>query len=96
MLSRLEQETLVSFNEAEPLATISTFNGALIRKLTRLAQERPEECKLVREFSEGEKRFVFPRKWLKVNAGLVLSEEQKAQRAEQGRKAFAQLHGNAS
>jgi hypothetical protein len=42
-LSRIEQETVILFNEAETTATIETHNGRLKRKLDRLAAERPNE-----------------------------------------------------
>lgn len=36
-MNRLEQETIVLFNEAEPHASVYTYNGALKRKLSNLA-----------------------------------------------------------
>ena len=47
MLSNIEKETIVLFNEAEPYAEISTFNGAMKRKLERLTEERPGQCELL-------------------------------------------------
>ena len=52
-ISRLEQETVINFNEAEPTATIYTHNGALTRKLEALADQRPEEAKRGRIFPDG-------------------------------------------
>lgn len=42
-ISRLEQETIINFNEAEPTASIYTHNGALKRRLEKLAKERPAD-----------------------------------------------------
>ena len=42
-LSRIEQEIIIMFNEAESTATIETHNGRLKRKLDRLAAYRPNE-----------------------------------------------------
>lgn len=44
-MTRLEQETIINFNEAEATATIYTHNAALCRKLEALADQRPEEAK---------------------------------------------------
>ena len=39
-MTRLEQETIINFNEAEATATIYTHNAALCRKLEALADQR--------------------------------------------------------
>lgn len=52
-ISRLEQETIIGFNEAEATASVYTHNGALKRKLEKLARERPADVQLSRRFSEG-------------------------------------------
>ena len=46
-ISRLEQETIINFNEAEAIASICTHNGALKRKLAALAKTRPAEVRRV-------------------------------------------------
>lgn len=43
--SRLEKETIITFNEQEKTAVIYTHNAALCRKLDKLADERPQEAK---------------------------------------------------
>lgn len=43
-LSLCEQETIINFNEEEKTASVYTHNKALIRKLDKLAQERPGDC----------------------------------------------------
>lgn len=35
-VSKIEQETVILFNEAEAAASVYTYNGALKRKLTRI------------------------------------------------------------
>ena len=82
MSSRLEQETIINFNEAEPTASVYTYNGALRRKLERLAQERPADVKLLRSMPGGAVEYIIPKKWVKVNASRILTEEQRATMAE--------------
>lgn len=77
-ISRLEQETIINFNEAEPTASIYTHNGALKRKLAKLAAERPADVQHFRSFPEGAEEYTVPKRWVKVNASRILSEEQKA------------------
>ena len=45
-LTRYEQETIINFNEEDATASVYTYNPALRRKLSQLAQERPRECVL--------------------------------------------------
>lgn len=85
--SRLEQETIINFNEAEPTATIYTHNGALTRKLEALADQRPEEAKRGRIFPDGGREYIVPKRWVKVNASRILTEEQKATIAARFKKA---------
>ena len=43
-LSLYEQETIINYNEADSTASVYTHNKTLIRKLDKLAQERPGDC----------------------------------------------------
>lgn len=76
-ISRLEQETIINFNEAEPMATIYTHNGALKRKLAKLAKERPADVRHSRSFPEGAEEYIVPKRWVRVNASRILSEAQR-------------------
>lgn len=78
-LSKLERETIILYNEQEQTASVYTHNAALRRKLEHLAQERPDECQLERvSYGEQAMEYRIPKRWVKINAGRVLSEEQKA------------------
>lgn len=76
-LTNEERETIILFNEADGTADITTFNGALTRKLTKLCKDRPDECS-GHPTTDGEYAFTVPKKWIKVNAGPTYTEEQKA------------------
>lgn len=86
-ISRLEQETIINFNEAESTATVYTHNGALVRKLEGLADQRPDEVKRGRVFPDGGREYTIPKRWVKVNASRILSEEQKADIAARFKRA---------
>ena len=47
--SRYEQETVISYNEAEATASIYTHDRKLIQKLTRLAEKYPHKINRKRE-----------------------------------------------
>ena len=52
-LSFYERETIINYNEGEPTASVYTHNKALRRTLDKLAQERPEDCRVDRVSHEG-------------------------------------------
>lgn len=80
-LSKLEQETVISFNEDEKTANVYTFNSSLQKQLEQLQQERPDECKLYRESCFGKaKEYTIPKKWIKIRPPRILTEEHKALR----------------
>lgn len=45
-----ERETIITFNEKEPTASVYTMNGALIRKLDSLTQSRPDDARRVKTY----------------------------------------------
>lgn len=85
-LNRYEQETIINYNEAEKVASIYTHNKALRRKLERWAEERPEDCRLVRTMRDGQAvEYEAPKDWLHIyppRSVKPLTEEQKQQRRE--------------
>ena len=78
-LSREEQETIITYNEAETLAAIYTHNRGLQKQLNRLCSERPADVKLIRTVHDGEAmEFEIPKKWIRIRPKRVASEAQKA------------------
>jgi hypothetical protein len=88
-LTNYERETILLFNEAEDKADVTTYNAALIRKLGRLAEERPREIKLVGVNDDGGCRYEIPKGWIKVNATMNLTDEEKQRRSDAGKRAHA-------
>ena len=74
-MTRFEQETIIG--EAEATASVYTHNGALKRKLEKLAKERPADVQLSRRYPEGAVEYTIPKRWVRVNATRILSEAQR-------------------
>ena len=94
MLTNIERETIVTFNEAEDLAEVFTFNRPMQRRLATLAQLRPADVTQTgRDDTDGQVSVTYtvPKGWVKINAPRVLSMEQleaarlKAQKAREHR-----------
>ncbi len=78
-LSLYERETIINYNEGEPTASIYTHNKALRRTLDKLAQERPEDCRIDRVSHEGYATdYIIPKVWVKIRPPRIASEAQKA------------------
>lgn len=89
-ISLEERETIITFNEKEPTASVYTMNGALIRKLGSLTQSRPDDARRVKTYPDGAQEYEVPKKWVKVNASRILSDAQREaalKNAEAARKA---------
>lgn len=89
-ISKEERETIITYNEAEPVASVYTMNGALIRKLEGLVESRPGEVRRVKTYPDGAQEYEVPKKWVRVNASRILSDAQREaalKNAEAARKA---------
>lgn len=94
-IPREEQETIITFNEKDPTASVYTMNRALIRKLDGLTVTRANEARRVKTYPDGAQEYEVPKKWVKVNAGAILTPEERERRRERGRaNRLAQLANN--
>lgn len=87
-IPRIERETIITFNEAEPTANVYTMNPALQRKLARLAQECPDSVKLSSTFKDFAVEYTVPKKSIKVNKPRKISTSYRAILTENARKCF--------
>lgn len=89
-LSFYEQESVISFNEAEKTANVYTHKKSLLRKLEKLAQDRPEECRLVKFSHSGRAAdYIIPKAWIKITPSRIASEAQKAAWRKSAEKAVS-------
>lgn len=80
-LARIEKETIVSFNDEYPCATIYTCNASLSKKLRTLSEKFPSESILTRQ-DENSITCTVPKSWVKVKPPRFMSDDQKAKAAE--------------
>lgn len=52
-LSKVEQETVITYNEAEPTADIYPHNARLKQRLREIAEQFPDECCFVQDNGYG-------------------------------------------
>ena len=86
-LSPIEKETIILYNEKDKTASCFTYNQRLIKQFNSLCESR-DDIYLQEENGAGGITFVFPKKWVKVKAPRVLSEEEKAARSSAMKRAW--------
>ena len=89
MLTNMEKETIIIYNEADPSAEVFTYNSTLQRRLAALEQQRPKEVtRTARDDTDGQTSvtYTLPKTWVKINPTRILSEEtREAMRANMQR-----------
>lgn len=76
----IERETIITYNEKEKTANVYTTNKALSAKLKGMALEYPALVKFVREHRDGAVEYIVPKKSIRVNKPIVLTDEQREKR----------------
>lgn len=91
--TKIEQETIINYNQEEDYASCYTFDTKLIRKLDDLCLK--SSAITVEKQGEGWKEYKLPKSWVKVNFPRQLSEETKLKLAERARQNFGKSRGDA-
>lgn len=83
-LTKLEQETIILFNEAEPTAEVYTYNDRLINKLDKLCEAYPDVCKIIdtnqRNLNSKPKTYNLSKKLICVKNPYKITMESKEKR----------------
>lgn len=83
-MTRLEQETIILFNEEETTAEVYTHNRKLIRTLDKFCKEFPDNFKEIMK-DENSKTYIVPKQYVTINKPRVLTQKQKEEQAERAR-----------
>lgn len=83
-------ENVIEFLRGQQTAT-ATFcsQSKLGNKVRRLAEEYPEEVQITAENPDGSIVAHLPTKWIKITAPRKMTEEQKAELSERGKRMSA-------
>ena len=76
-LTKYERETIILFNEAEPTATIYTYNTALKNRLAKYSRENPTLATLNTEYPCGGVSYTIDKKRLSIRLTVPYSEERR-------------------
>ena len=78
--SKIEQETIILFNEGEAGAEVYTHNVKLKNKLVKMAKKSPGLYRLKDKNAYGGVMYIFPKKYLTIMFREEISDELKASR----------------
>jgi len=87
-LTKLERETIITFNEAEDFAIVFTCHEPLKRRLAILATKRPKEIHLLRSTPHGSVEYRMPKDCVRINMPREISDEQRVKLAAQAKERF--------
>ena len=79
-LTAEKKETIISFNEADTLADAEVFNARLMREIRKAAATYPDEI-TIKEGADGAYLVTFPKKWIKIRAPRILTDEEREKKA---------------
>lgn len=83
-LTSLERETIITYNNAEGEASIFTLNQSMRRKVIQLAEEYPDDVKILHQ-AEDMVDATVPKSWVKIRPPRKLTDEQRKALVERGR-----------
>lgn len=76
-LSKIEQETIILFNEQESEAEIYTHNKSLQKKLSGFCTKYPDHFVKKSDNGSGGLTYIIPKKRITVSAPRTMTPEQK-------------------
>lgn len=77
-VSRIEQETIMVFNEQEKTATVETYSTRIKKVIFKALEESFEDVILLEDDKEtGRVKCIVPKKWVKLRMGRKLTDEQR-------------------
>ena len=84
-LARVEQETIILFNVAEPNATVYTRDKTVMRKFDALVAEFPEIYKCIK-VTDIDKTYSMPKEYVSYRKPRKISMERRTHIKEQMKK----------
>lgn len=83
-ITRIEQETIILFNEEEKLASVYTYNKGLQKKLSSFALDFPLDVKLTKQDNTGAVTYELPKNLVSIRRPV--GEKIRQARREQALK----------
>ena len=82
-------ENVIEFLKGQKTATVTLCTKTRLNsKIRKIAKERPDECQIDVENSDGSIVAHLPVKWIKINPSKIMTEEEKEIAKQRGREMY--------
>ena len=82
-------ENAIEWIRGQKTATVTVSgNTKLNSRVRKIAKERPDECQIDVENSDGSLVAHIPVKWIKINPSKIMTEEEKEIAKQRGREMY--------
>jgi len=92
-LSKIEQETIILYNEEEKTATVNTCNKSLIKRLDGFCA-KSALYSLIKS-DEYSKTYIIPKKYISIRFAPVITDEKRAKMALNAKDNFSKTNNAA-
>ncbi len=75
-------ENVIEWVKDDKRATLSLSQRRTITRIKELAEKYPDKCEILAENKDGSLYAHIPVEWVRINPGMNLTDEQKAERAK--------------
>lgn len=75
-------ENVIEWVKDDKRATLSLSQRRTITRIKKLAEKYPDKCEILAENKDGSLYAHIPVEWVRINPGMNLTDEQKAERAK--------------
>lgn len=75
-------ENVIEWVKDDKRATLSLSQRRTITRIKELAEKYPDKCEILAEDKDGSLYAHIPVEWVRINPGMNLTDEQKAERAK--------------
>lgn len=75
-------ENVIEWVKDDKRATLSLSQRRTITRIKELAEKYPDKCEILAENKDGRLYAHIPVEWVRINPGMNLTDEQKAERAK--------------
>lgn len=75
-------ENVIEWVKDDKRATLSLSQRHTITRIKELAEKYPDKCEILTENKDGSLYAHIPVEWVRINPGMNLTDEQKAERAK--------------
>jgi hypothetical protein len=85
-LTKLEQETIILYNQEEDTCSCYTYDPKLMKQLDKLCAKSSDAT--LKNDTYGSRTYIFPKAWIKVQIPKVVTEEKRQKLAHLARQNF--------